>query len=67
MNLMSHYMSEVYMELFKSAVISRRSRDLRKRDYSTGEARPNAQGRNEKCSCGSGLKYKKCCGKEVCK
>lgn len=22
------------------------------------------QGRNEKCNCGSGLKYKKCCGKE---
>lgn len=21
------------------------------------------QGRNEKCNCGSGLKYKKCCGK----
>jgi hypothetical protein len=21
------------------------------------------QGRNEKCHCGSGLKYKKCCGK----
>ena len=24
-----------------------------------------AQGRNEKCNCGSGLKFKKCCGKEV--
>ncbi len=23
------------------------------------------QGRNEKCNCGSGLKFKKCCGKEV--
>lgn len=22
------------------------------------------QGRNEKCNCGSGLKYKKCCGKD---
>lgn len=21
------------------------------------------QGRNDKCNCGSGLKYKKCCGK----
>jgi uncharacterized protein YecA (UPF0149 family) len=25
--------------------------------------RPKEQGRNEKCNCGSGLKYKKCCGK----
>lgn len=23
------------------------------------------QPRNEKCKCGSGLKYKKCCGKRV--
>ncbi len=22
-------------------------------------------GRNERCPCGSGLKYKKCCGKEA--
>jgi uncharacterized protein YecA (UPF0149 family) len=27
--------------------------------------RPHEQGRNEKCACGSGLKYKKCCGKEA--
>jgi uncharacterized protein YecA (UPF0149 family) len=26
-------------------------------------ARKNEQGRNAKCNCGSGLKYKKCCGK----
>jgi uncharacterized protein YecA (UPF0149 family) len=26
-------------------------------------ARKKEQGRNEKCNCGSGLKYKKCCGK----
>jgi hypothetical protein len=26
-------------------------------------ARKNEQGRNDKCNCGSGLKYKKCCGK----
>jgi hypothetical protein len=23
------------------------------------------QGRNEKCKCGSGLKYKKCCGRDT--
>jgi uncharacterized protein YchJ len=26
---------------------------------------PKAQGRNEKCSCHSGKKYKNCCGKRV--
>jgi len=26
-------------------------------------ARKKEQGRNEKCNCGSGLKYKKCCGR----
>ena len=26
-------------------------------------ARKKEQGRNEKCACKSGLKYKKCCGK----
>lgn len=26
---------------------------------------PNSQGRNEPCLCGSGLKYKKCCGKRI--
>lgn len=26
-------------------------------------ARKKEQSRNEKCACGSGLKYKKCCGK----
>ncbi len=26
-------------------------------------ARKKAQGRNEKCACGSEKKYKKCCGK----
>lgn len=26
-------------------------------------ARKKDQGRNEKCSCGSGKKYKKCCGR----
>lgn len=25
-------------------------------------ARKNEQSRNEQCACGSGLKYKKCCG-----
>jgi len=25
--------------------------------------RPKAQGRNERCNCGSGKKYKYCCGK----
>jgi uncharacterized protein YchJ len=25
--------------------------------------RPKEQGRNEKCACGSGKKYKYCCGK----
>jgi uncharacterized protein len=28
------------------------------------EARQNPPGRNEPCLCGSGLKYKKCCGRE---
>jgi uncharacterized protein YecA (UPF0149 family) len=26
---------------------------------------PKEQGRNEKCSCGSGKKYKNCCGRRV--
>jgi uncharacterized protein YchJ len=25
----------------------------------------NKQGRNEKCNCGSGVKYKKCCGRNL--
>jgi len=28
------------------------------------QVRPGAVGRNDPCPCGSGLKYKKCCGKE---
>jgi len=28
-------------------------------------ARKKAQGRNERCACSSGKKYKYCCGKEV--
>ena len=30
--------------------------------FSASNARPPKQGRNEQCSCGSGSKYKKCCG-----
>lgn len=64
MNLMSHIMSTVYMELLDAMLSTKGSSDPRKRHYSTGKPRPNAQGRNELCSCGSGLKYKRCCGKE---
>jgi len=28
-----------------------------------GESKPMKIGRNEQCPCGSGKKYKKCCGK----
>ena len=31
--------------------------------YTTTAARSNKVGRNEPCTCGSGKKYKKCCGK----
>ena len=44
--------------------LSRMPKRYGKRDYSTGKPRPNAQGRNERCNCGSGKKYKQCCGKE---
>lgn len=33
------------------------------RGYVVKQARSNKIGRNEPCPCGSGLKYKKCCGK----
>lgn len=33
------------------------------RGYIVKQARSNKIGRNEPCPCGSGLKYKKCCGK----
>jgi uncharacterized protein YchJ len=35
----------------------------KKRNYTTGKPRKKAQGRNERCNCGSGLKYKYCCGR----
>lgn len=64
MNLMGHIMSTVYMELLDAISSTKGSSDPRKRHYSTGKARPNTQGRNDLCRCGSGLKYKRCCGKE---
>jgi len=35
---------------------------MRSKQY-TVKRDESIQGRNEKCNCGSGLKYKKCCGK----
>ena len=29
------------------------------------ECKPGKVGRNDPCPCGSGLKYKKCCGKNA--
>lgn len=37
--------------------------DMKKKTPLTVWAKRVKQGRNEKCACGSGLKYKKCCGK----
>jgi uncharacterized protein YecA (UPF0149 family) len=31
---------------------------------STGRSRPGRPGRNEPCPCGSGQKYKRCCGRD---
>jgi uncharacterized protein YecA (UPF0149 family) len=37
--------------------------DMKKKTPLTAWAKRVKQGRNEKCSCGSGKKYKNCCGK----
>jgi len=37
--------------------------DMKKRTPLTRWAKKVKQGRNEKCACGSGKKYKFCCGK----
>lgn len=38
--------------------------DMEKKTPLTAWAKRIRQGRNEKCSCGSSLKYKNCCGKQ---
>lgn len=40
-------------------------RTVSKYESSKDYARRTQQGRNEPCNCGSGLKFKKCCGKIV--
>ena len=56
--------TDVYSDLYNYITKNNKgSKDPTKRDYSTGKPHPNEQNRNERCSCGSGLKYKKCCGK----
>lgn len=37
--------------------------DMKKKTPLTDWAKSVKQGRNEKCACGSGKKYKHCCGK----
>ena len=39
--------------------------DMKKKTPLTAWAKRVKQGRNEKCACGSGKKYKYCCGREV--
>jgi preprotein translocase subunit SecA len=41
------------------------ARTTLKSELTKDNKRRNKQGRNEKCSCGSGLKYKKCCGRII--
>jgi len=44
-------------------VLSKEKREQIKKEYRTSKiAVSNKVGRNEPCSCGSGKKYKKCCG-----
>jgi uncharacterized protein YecA (UPF0149 family) len=40
-------------------------REIHAKWQSERQAVSNKVGRNEPCPCGSGKKYKKCCGKDV--
>jgi uncharacterized protein YchJ len=46
-------------------IYSQDERDTMRRDYNRSKMAVSTKvGRNDKCPCGSGKKYKKCCGKE---
>jgi uncharacterized protein YecA (UPF0149 family) len=46
-------------------ILTKERRNEIKKEYNTSKivVKPKKIGRNEPCPCGSGLKYKKCCGK----
>ena len=46
-------------------ILTKEKRDEIKKEYNQSKIviKPKKVGRNEPCPCGSGLKYKKCCGK----
>lgn len=47
------------------SILSKEARDTIKKDYNRSKivVKEKKVGRNEPCNCGSGKKYKKCCGK----
>ncbi len=47
------------------AIYSQEERDIMRKEYNKSKMAVSTKvGRNDKCPCGSGKKYKKCCGKE---
>lgn len=67
------YSNSPYVVLYQSDCQSQRTRQVENstqskffKYYSSSEysnVRASSKQRNKKCFCGSGLKYKKCCGK----
>jgi uncharacterized protein YecA (UPF0149 family) len=66
--LMKHGFTPIPDELSKEANKELKDRDsvmvdMKKKSPLTAWAKRVKQGRNERCSCGSGKKYKNCCGR----
>ena len=51
---------------WETLISEERRKELYKEQKASGTIRkPKKVGRNDPCPCGSGLKYKKCCGKNA--
>ena len=60
---MLNYLSDNYIYKRKGTKLDY---EQNRNDVKKDHARRTKQPRNEPCNCGSGKKFKKCCGKVIC-